>query len=389
MQHIGDPGRRTGVSHARAVVAILVLTLVTACTSGADEPARRPADSPVTTSSPAPPVVRSELRPERIGDLAPLDRSSRMPRSIPSIDAPLPTLLDDLPGRAVMVVRPGIATLNAAVRAWSDITLLFYGADGRWRRLSMDELGLPPSLRYQDTFGSGSLSSDGLWWAGPSARGLIALNLTTGATHVVPVRGGVGSFTWVPGGHTVLTNGWTTAVPGGAAARVPYPASGVGFEPDGRPLSILRGSGGRPVLVEWRGRDRHPVTVVDGLSAPARRISRSRAGVIASSALRGVGATVGRVAGVEIGEDDDFSVVVADSTTGRKVGELTWTGPKVPLAYVSWLDEDTVLIATVPQFVAWRPATGELFRVTDARRIDRSAYWQVAIASGQANQSGA
>jgi len=63
--------------------------------------------------------------------------------------------------------------------------------------------------------------------------------------------------------------------------------------------------------------------------------------------------------------------VVADSTTGDLIGEISWKRRDFQLSYTDvWLDDQTLLNATVPHFVAWRPSTGELFRVTDARSID-------------------
>lgn len=66
----------------------------------------------------------------------------------------------------------------------------------------------------------------------------------------------------------------------------------------------------------------------------------------------------------------DLAIVVADFTTGDLIGELIWTRSDFELSYDdTWIDSETLLIARLPDFVARRPGTGELFRVTDASAV--------------------
>lgn len=354
-----------------ASASALVAALGSSCTGTPSAPSGAPADiSPVTVAS---------LAGVDTASLPALPASmTGMPRAIPRNDPALPSLLDDLPGRAAVVVNPEITTVNTPVASWADLDLLFYGVDGRWRRLSLEDLGLSASLTFTDTYGSGELSSDGRWWAGPTREGTIALNLATGESHLMP-----GSLqTWVPGTHTMLTTGSEMTVPGGIVTRVPYYAVSVGHEPDGTPLSLVRGADGRAVLVEWRGTTRHVRTVVPGITQPRRQLTAEPTSrIIPSSQLSLVSATRGRFATSELRGRSGMSIVVADSATGGLIGELGWKRRDFELYYDdTWLDDQTLLIATAPYFVGWRPATGELYRVTDARSVGEDTLWDLSVA---------
>jgi hypothetical protein len=380
---VGYP--RTG----KLAVLALIVALISSCTDGAEQadrpPGTREGSSASSGSTPSAPhtVVRASLAGVNTADLPLLPPSTGMPEAIPPIDAPLPSLLDDLPGRAVVVIRPEIATVNAPVPRWSELDLLFFGVDGRWRRLSMEDLGLSESLTYSDTFGSGALSSDGRWWACPSKHGVIALNLATGETHMVTTQGSSGSLTWVPGRNAILTNGSETTVPGGEVTHLPYSSGSVGHEPDGTPLSVERGSDGQAVLVEWRGSTRRARAVVPSVTAPRRRVTgKTNRRIIAANELTGVDATQGLFAMSERRGRDGLAIVVADSTTGEQIGEMTWGRRDFELFYTAWLDDETLLIATAPWFLGWRPSTGEIFRTTDARSIDEDDCWEISVAQG-------
>lgn len=372
----------------RLASLVLAAVLVSSCTGNDtgpesdDAPSNKPSTTePSHSDSPTRTVVRSSLAGVDTADLPRLPASATgMPRTIPRIDAPLPSLLDDLPGRAAVVINPEITTLNSRVQSWSEFNLLFFGVDGRWRRLNMGDLGLPESALYTDTVGSGELSADGRWWAGPVDRGIVALNLATGETHLVAIPDGLGAPTWVPGRDVLLTNGVQTTVPDGVQTDVPYSSGSVGHEPDGTPLSLERGADGEAVLIEWRGSTRHPRTTVMGVSAPRHQInSGATRRVIAANQLSPVYPTRGQFAVTQSRGRDGLVVVVADSKTGEHVAELSWTRRDVELFYDdTWLDEKTLLVATAPHFVAWRPATGKLFRVTDAPSL--GDYWDISVA---------
>ena len=363
--------------------AVLVV-LASSCTEAAgphDGPGGRPSNPAAESSAPRQ-LVNASLAGVDTADLPALVTSSGgMPRTIPRRNAVLPSLLDDLPGRALLVINPAITTFDAPVRSWSELELLFFGVDGRWRRLGMEALGLSPSLIYSDTFGAGKLSTNGRWWAGPTRDGMVVLNLASGMTRIVPTEGSVGSAVWVPGRNSILTNGSEVTVPGGVVTHVPYSSISVGFEPDGTPLSLERGPDGQAVLVEWRGGSQQPRTVVPGISPPRRRIKHvPKHGLLAVDQLTGVNPTRGQFATLEFVGKDGLALVVADSISGDLLGQLTWTRRDFELFYDVWLDDETLLVATAPYFVAWRPATGELFRVTDARSLGDN-YREVSVAT--------
>jgi len=369
------------------ILALLLALGLSSCTDEADpgggsprseRPTAPPSESAVP---PTTPVVRASLVGVDTGKLPQLPPSSGlgMPSAIPRPDANLPSLHDDLPGRAVLVVNPKITTLNMSVQEWSELTLLFFGVDGRWRRLSMADLGLSESLIPNDTFGAGELSWDGRWWAAPTHTGIVALDLTTGTTHTVRIRH---SGTWVRGRHAMLsTVGKEISVPQGTFTQVPYFSGGVGYEPDGTPVSLIRNAFGQAALVEWRGVSYHERAVVPAAEPPRFVMPPgSHRKVFRAGELTGVAAAEGRFATNVSRGRNRLAVVVADSATGTTIGELTLDKREFSLTYVdTWLDNQTLLIAAVPDFVAWRPSTGELFRVTDARPLT-DAYWDITSA---------
>ena len=300
-----------------------------------------------------------------------------MPATVPRSDAALPSLLDN-PGRSVLVVNPNITTLNTAVESWSELDLLFFGIDREWRRLSMADLGLSDSLIYGDTFGSGELSSDGRWWAGPSRAGIIVLDLTTRRTHIIrtPHPG-----TWIRGQHAILSSGGLEiSVPSGTVNRVPYTSSGVGYEPDGTPVSLIRDADGQAALVEWLGNSYSLRTAIPGATPPRQVKPPGARRIFRASELTGVEATEEQIATKVLHGRNRLTVIAADSANGDTIGEVTWDLRELSLTYTdTWLDAQTLLIAAAPYFVAWRPSTGELFRVTDARSLS-DRYWTISSA---------
>lgn len=243
----------------------------------------------------------------------------------------------------------------------------------------MGDLDLPRSQTYGDTYGAGRLSSDGRWWAGPTCDGMVALDLATGVLHALGICPG----TWIRGKHAILTcRGNEIAVPGGRKlGGVPYQYS-VGFEPDGTPLSLVRGRHGQAVLIEWRGASRH--TRADVPVATAPRFAKppgSRRRSYYPAEITGLTATTGQFTTVVRRGPHRLMAATVDSLTGETIGELTWDERDFGLTYAdTWLDGQTVLIAADPYFVAWRPSTGDLFRVTNARSITGN-YWDVSHAT--------
>lgn len=303
--------------------------------------------------------------------------SGLLPARIPRIDAHLPDLLDDLPGRAALVVNPSITVLNTAVGSWSELELLVYGVDGRWRRLNLGDLGLSESLRIWDTYGAGSLSSDGRWWTGSTHDGSVLVDMQTGAVRLLSTERG----DWIPGRRAVLLRGAEVAFPSGSRTSVPYDYFSVGYEPDGTPLSLARRANGSAVLVEWHGRTALPRTEVGGLRPPPETIGTRRSqGRVDYRRFGQVMASSGMVAQTQGRGRHRLTIAAADSSTGEYIGRITWRESDFSLFWDDWwLDDETLLIATSPYFLAWRPRTGEVFRATDARSV-RDAYWQPSYA---------
>lgn len=358
--------------HITAVGSIIL----SACTASeeADGPSAkvtttRVAREPLTDS---PKVAVARLDRVRPAALPPLpDGDDELPRHIPSGKAALPSLLDDLPGRAVMALRRDITQFNAPVASWSEIDILFFGADGRWRRLELEDLGLSDDTTYTDTYDAGQLSPDGRWWMGYARTEVILLNLATGEVRMQPIPGSRSSGArWVPGRNAIMVNGFEIDLRTRATTRTPYKSTfEVGFEPDGTALSVVRGEDGQANLVPWSRNGQRLRAVLPNLKGPRR----------VSPAL-GVSATADHFVVVQSRGEDRVAYVVADSQTGVPVGELIRT--RGVLFYVDdWLDNRAILVAAEPYFLAWRPWTGELFRVTDARSL--GGYWTISTALGR------
>ena len=151
-----------------------------------------------------------------------------VPRTVPEPEDSLPSLLEDPPGRAIVasyIPRPDGA-------GWSGEAIEFYGVDGRWRRLSLGDLDLPPAgWAGYDTYGAGALSPDGRWWAGPMLSGFFLVDMRDGHVRVgAPVdrpigRAGMASFGWSPDSdELVLTaRGRASRVTVPNMRRTPYP----------------------------------------------------------------------------------------------------------------------------------------------------------------------
>jgi hypothetical protein len=148
-----------------------------------------------------------------------------LPRTVPEDDDPLPSLLDDPPGRALVasyVPRPALGFEGEAIE--------FYGVDGRWRRLALGDLDLPEDgWSGGDTYGAGALSPNGRWWAGPMIDGMLLVDLRDASTTVRRVesrpRGGMALFAWSPDSdELVLTSsGQSTRASVPAMTLQPFP----------------------------------------------------------------------------------------------------------------------------------------------------------------------
>ncbi len=186
----------------------LSAAVLTGCTaSGPSDPGGGPAASPsegVGSPSDVPRVDwsglpdRSTVAVQRI-EQADLDRASwlpgyRLPRRMPEDLSGLPNLLDDLPGRAIASVYGEPNDINGTTAApyptpWARETVYFYGADGRWRVLRMEDLNLPDAgWGGSDNYSAGQLSPNGRWWGTKTLRGTIIMDLRSGELYRGPER---------------------------------------------------------------------------------------------------------------------------------------------------------------------------------------------------------
>jgi hypothetical protein len=361
----------------RALVVVLVVALA-GCSS--PEPvAQAPGAAPTTPTPPAYPVTR-----------VPLDLQSQavravpgIPRSLPSVDAPLPSVLDDPPGRARLAYHPPEWWGDAV--GWASETILLLGADGRWRRLALADLDRPESeWPGADTYGAGELSPDGRWWAGKSRAGVLLLDLRTGQHRLVALdTDWVAQVRWLPDSSGFLAAYGLGNRPGLKAAQVtlpglrvrpvPYDVWEVGFQPDGTPLTLPRARDGSYDVVAWpktrevvRGTVRFPL---------AGRRNRTLAPV----------PTTGRYAVLtQHRSTRPVDLVVLDSETHEIEHVLRFDQRRVKLWYVWWLDSDRLILQTRRDLVVWDLRSGSVRRVAAGPEPNGESWWAwtVDIAEG-------
>jgi hypothetical protein len=390
--------------------AVLAVLCLTACTDGAaPEPVEVP---PVRTSTSQPEAIvpasgyRVDVLRLRAADLGSLPRlRSRLPRVIPD-GTDLPSVLTDPPGTALVAYHPPEYghLYRAADRlcdaddgsGWATETLLFLGADGRWRRLRLDELDLPDAAwPGGDTYGAGALSPDGRWWAGKSQAGVILIDLSTGGHRLVDldtdwvaqIRWSADSRSFYAATHpetrgTLRT--WHVTVPGLRRRVRPFELWKTGFTSSGDRLRLRGTDLGEAELVEWRRGDK----VVRGrVSLPLFRPEETEMPHLSATGDRLAVATQQRRLDGEYGRRVDLVVVGAETLEPEAV--LRFDQLKRALHDVWWWDPDTLLVATNREVLAWRPAHGTLLRVSDVPAAIPGCYWTVDVAVGAARPGSA
>jgi hypothetical protein len=218
--------RRSSRPALLALLIVFSAASLSACTSSDPESPRVPGAETESSFS-----GRSEITPLITPMRMELTRWARgnVPRTVPEADTPLPSLLDDPPGRALVasyVPRPTIGISGEAIE--------LYGVDGRWRRLVLGDLGLPANdWNGVDTYGAGALSPDGRWWAGPMIDGMFVVDLRDGSTTTIPRAhgrgGGMASFEWSPDSDelVLIVMGRSTRVSVPSLEQRPFPRPGV------------------------------------------------------------------------------------------------------------------------------------------------------------------
>ncbi|QCW49798.2 hypothetical protein FE634_04120 [Nocardioides dongxiaopingii] len=369
----------------RTVVALALLLILGACSPGRAEPqeglgSTTPTHAAVTTrpASPDPSGYPGDVvrLPRDLSDLPRL--RTRLPRAVPSDPAALPSLLSDPPGRALFAHHPPEG--RGDTPGWSGETVLLLGADRRWRRLDLGDLGLAEAAHPgPDTYGAGNLSPDGRWWAGRSRAGVVLLDLRTGEHRVVDTgTDWVSEVRWLAdsSGYDVVDGvrgrSQRVTVPSLEVTELPYRLWQVGTEPDGTVLSLRRVEAGTAELVEHVGGD---VVVRGRLSIPGlgRGVTR----------LRAVVPTEGRFAVGHQPRPLDFrrvEIVVVDTESQRVEHVLRLDNRGYTVREWSWLDPRTLLVGTDDGVLAWRPDEGRLLRVVDVPVAPRDRYWTWAAA---------
>lgn len=354
----------------RVAAGVALLVLLAGCTADESPPALVPEKQDES-------AILVQTMPR---DLASLPRlRTALPRRVPTDASALPSLMDDPPGRATVVYHPP-ERWSDPVQGWASETLLFHGADGQWRRLRMDELGVPDeSWGSSDTYGAGSLSPDGRRWAGQSRDGVILLDLGTGDVKTVDM--GSHWTAWVQwradSRSLVVSHGHgkmraeLLKVPSMRRTRLPFFSWQAQFAPDGTAYSLKAAGPGRADLLTWRGDERISLGEVS---------------------IPGLRSWAGGMAGPEVTEGRflfpvqrspyrviDLVVFGTDSLDAEARLHLT-AHDRRRYASAEWLDPETVLIEAGLGLLAWRPDSGRFLRVLSAP-TSRDAYATLDVAA--------
>jgi hypothetical protein len=337
-------------------VTVAVVLLLVGCSGDK----RSPEPAPEVRASP--PAVVVQTMPS---DLASLPRlRTALPRRVPTDMSSLPALMDDLPGRATAVCHPP-ELWPEPVEGWASETLLFHGVDGQWRRLRMDELGLPEaSWPGADTYGAGSLSPDGRRWAGKSRAGVILLDLGSGHADVIDLGSDwIAWVGWRDNRSLVVGHGShgrraeLVELPSRRRTVLPYEYWQADFAPDGTAYSLKAAGRGRAEVLSWRGAT--PVSLGD-------------------AAIPGLRSWEGGMVGPDVTDGHllffvqrapyriiDF-VVVSMKTLEVEARLHLSSRQRMNHRGAEWLDPETMLLETGPGLIAWRLADGEFLRVTSS-----------------------
>jgi hypothetical protein len=359
----------------RSAVGVALLVLVAGCTADGG----RPGAAPDAATEPTPALVVQRLP----ADLASLPRlRTALPRGVPTDASSLPRLLGDRPGRVTAVYHPP-EHWPEPIEGWMSETLLFHGIDGQWRRLRMDELGLAEeSWPGADTYGAGSLSPDGRWWAGKSRAGVILLDLRTARVETIDMGSRwTASVEWRDDSRSLVVghgrNGRRAELvqlPSRRRTVLPYEYWQAEFAPDGTAYSLKAADRGSAELISWKGV--RPVSLGD-VSLPGLRSWEG--GMIGPDVVDGR-----LLAFVQRAPYRIIDLVVISTADLQVEARLHLSPPQVLTSRaVEWLDRDTVLLKTGPGLIAWRPTDGTFFRVTRTM-APRNGYESLDVAAGLA-----
>lgn len=350
----------------RRLVWIVLLGALTGCAGGEDR-AAPPSAPPDPGVRPTAAEVEVQRVPRELGSLPRL--RSALPRDVPTDVGSVPRLLDDLPGAATMAYHPP-EWLPGEPSGWASETMLFHGVDGRWRRLRMDELGLPETTwPGDDTYGAGSLSPDGRRWAAQTLAGVIVLDLRTGRMRTIDLGSGsrVGTIwvEWRPDGRSLVADYWDhghrtalITLPSWRPTTLPYRAGQARQDPAGTPWSVRYLGRNRVEVFRWEGGKPVSLGTVTVPGTPRR------------GRLWSPPVTHGRLLPFvqpESARTLDLVVIQTDPLTVEArlhLGHREHVSGQHANLNARWLDPDTVLFTTRRTVLAWRPLEGRFLRVT-------------------------
>lgn len=348
----------------RPVLLSVLVALLAACTTTTGEPSSpgSPAGSPPSAPATAP-LPPAQALP-RDWDRVPWVDGRRT--TAPGAAAELPSVLAD-PRPARLVHHPTERWEDGD--GWVSERLFLLGTDERWRSLDLDDLGLPDgSWPGRDTFGAGSLSRDGRWWAGRAHAGVVLLDLRSGeVTYAAlpPGIAGVGHVQWIPGRDVVSA---TAGRPGSSrqvtfhvdtAGRVTparYPGWRTRFDVDGTPVGVTSVGRDRLRFTRWHDTGTESRTLAPGLELP-RLMRRYVFPVFGSSEVALLAAARSWPSSAPA------HVWALDKHTGAMTARL-----RVPATtdVVGWTADGTLrLLLENRRLVEWHPASGRLRRLLE------------------------
>ncbi|UUW92640.1 hypothetical protein [Pimelobacter simplex] len=226
-------------------------------------------------------------------------------------------------------------------------------------RLNLADLGLDPDgWPGPDTYGAGHLSPDGKRWAGPSALGVVVLDLATGKARTTRIRGGVAAISWAPDSRSLLVDSPQTHrtyfLPRQGttrdAQRLPFRLLGSAFRGQGI-VHVTAASDGTAKLRRWR---ELPPGGDPEISTAAREIVEGRTFGSAYFPREGEGPFV-----ATLGE------------TGQRLGRVSADGQRVEavlrpgkgtffVRYLGFGQRGYFLALTPEALIAWQPERGDL-----------------------------
>jgi hypothetical protein len=356
-------------------MVVLALVASSGCTSGSrpegdapTEQAKASADAEARATSPAWSIEAARV--DRIPEDPP-PMASRLPAAFPPDDSVLPDLLTDPPGRALLAYHPRESFDDRG--GWASERVFFFGTDGQWRSLDMDDLALPESTHPGiDTYGAGQLSPDGARWAAPTRAGIVLLDLRTARTRVVLLPGAHTQYlAWHPDGRDVgvvrlsgasTHRTWSVHARSRDVAEAAYGLPIDGFAPDGSVVTFTR-RGADTLRTAHRDGDREVAEV-----AVPHRLARYGGAVGQERTVFGLNRQL-------VAVEDAGSAPLARLRLGP--GDAAgwprgWWGPDT-----LWFHESRRGLLT------WNVVSGEVRRLTRVRAAARpDTWWSASVAVG-------